>query len=103
MKFLIVFIAIVAVAMASSVQEETITNESQVSPEGYTFNVATNNGFEHSAEGKIDNENTEHGSLAVHGHFKYVGDDGVTYEVRYIADENGFQPIGAHIPQPLDD
>lgn len=33
-------------------------------------------------------------SLAVAGHYSYVGDDGRTYNVNYRADENGFQPYG---------
>lgn len=35
----------------------------------------------------------------VQGQYSYVGDDGVTYTVNYIADENGYRAIGSHIPK----
>ena len=36
--------------------------------------------------------------VAVRGSFSYTADDGKVYTVNYIADENGFQPQGEHIP-----
>ncbi|CAH1640103.1 unnamed protein product [Spodoptera littoralis] len=42
----------------------------------------------------------EEGSLAVSGSYSYVGDDGQTYTVTYIADENGYRAEGAHLPTP---
>ena len=37
-------------------------------------------------------------SIAQSGHYSYTSPDGQFIEVHYIADEAGFQPIGAHIP-----
>ena len=36
--------------------------------------------------------------LSVKGFFSYIGTDGETYKVDYVADKNGFQPAGDHIP-----
>lgn len=34
------------------------------------------------------------------GEFSYNGDDGRNYAITYIADENGYQPQGDHLPVP---
>lgn len=34
------------------------------------------------------------------GSFSYIGDDGQTYSISYTADENGYHPVGDHLPTP---
>lgn len=34
------------------------------------------------------------------GSFSYVSPEGENIALTYIADENGFQPTGDHLPQP---
>ncbi|XP_017017875.1 larval cuticle protein 65Ag1-like [Drosophila kikkawai] len=97
MKFLIVFVALFAVALASP-DTEIIRQDSDVGPENFKYGFETSDGVAANAEGQLNNIGSDHESLAVHGFYSYVGDDGVTYEVKYVADENGFQPSGAHIP-----
>ncbi|XP_061500996.1 flexible cuticle protein 12 isoform X2 [Anopheles gambiae] len=38
------------------------------------------------------------GKLVISGWYRYVGPDGVTYQVKYVADENGYRPLGMHLP-----
>ena len=45
-----------------------------------------------------NNLGSENESISVRGSFSFVGDDGQTYIVTYIAEENGFQPSAPHIP-----
>lgn len=47
---------------------------------------------------ELKNVGTENEALVVQGTYSYVGEDGVTYTVNYIADENGYRPTGVHIP-----
>ncbi|KRK01270.1 larval cuticle protein 65Ag1 [Drosophila yakuba] len=96
MKFLIVFVALFAVAAAS--EAEIIKFTSDVGPESFNYEYATSDSQSANAQGQLLYPNTDHESLSVQGAYKFVADDGVTYEVRYIADENGFQPQGAHLP-----
>ncbi|XP_020808978.1 larval cuticle protein 8-like [Drosophila serrata] len=97
MKFLIVFVALFALAVAAP-DAEILRQDSDVGPESFSYGVETSDGFSANAAGQLNNVGSDHESLAVQGSYRYVGDDGVTYEVKYVADENGFQPQGAHLP-----
>lgn len=60
---------------------------------------ATSNGIEQQESGKLKNPGYENEALSVVGQYSYTGPDNVVYTIKYIADENGFQPQGAHIPR----
>ena len=101
MKFLIVFAALFALALAAPLQPNDVQilhADSEVGPESFKFGFETSDGTSHSQEGQLKNIGTEQEAIVVHGSYSFVGDDGVTYSVRYVADENGFQPEGAHLP-----
>ncbi|XP_018793286.1 PREDICTED: larval cuticle protein 8-like [Bactrocera latifrons] len=99
MKFVIVFVALFAVAMANSDQDAQIVRlDSNVEPLNYEYAQETSNGIKSEESGKIKNLGTEQEAISVQGSYSYTGDDGQVYTVNYIADENGFQPQGAHIP-----
>ncbi|XP_037720463.1 larval cuticle protein 65Ag1-like [Drosophila subpulchrella] len=98
MKFLIVFVALFALALAAPADVSIVRSESEVGPEGFNYNWATSDGQEANAAGKLKDVGTENEAISVQGSYRFIGDDGVTYEVTYIADENGFQPQGAHLP-----
>lgn len=63
------------------------------------FRYETSNGIQAQEQGSVANPGTDNEILSVRGSFSYKGADGVTYTVNYVADENGFQPEGAHIPK----
>nr|CAI5855067.1 unnamed protein product [Callosobruchus analis] len=38
--------------------------------------------------------------MQARGYFTYTGPDNVVYRVEYTSDENGFNPVGEHLPTP---
>lgn len=65
----------------------------------FSRSVETSDGKSHQEEGQLKDIGTDHEAIVVRGSFSYVGDDGQQYTVTYLADENGFQPEGEHLPR----
>ncbi|EDW17483.2 uncharacterized protein Dmoj_GI12619 [Drosophila mojavensis] len=109
MKFLIVFVALFALAVAAPAQSDDVQvlrqdsnvgiDNFQTRPDGYTLQLETSDGTKRSEEAILNNIGTEDEAISVKGTYSYVGDDGVTYQVNFVADQNGYQPEGAHIPK----
>lgn len=67
--------------------------------DGYKFKYETSDGISRQEEAVIKNPGTENEALSVRGSISWVAPDGVTYTINFVADENGFQPEGEHIPK----
>ncbi|XP_058463188.1 endocuticle structural glycoprotein ABD-5-like [Malaya genurostris] len=103
MKTILVFVAVMALAVAAPVEDKDAQivqyeNDNQ-GIEGYNFKYDTSNGIQRSEQAQLKSFGDEISALVVRGSYSYVGADGQTYTVNYIADENGFQPEAPHIPK----
>lgn len=66
----------------------------------YFLSYESGDGTKAVQDGALKVIDPEHAGEAVQGQFSYTGDDGQQYSIQYTADENGYQPQGAHIPTP---
>ncbi|XP_013116553.1 larval cuticle protein 65Ag1-like [Stomoxys calcitrans] len=98
MKFIIVFVALFAIALAAPAEVAIVKSESDVGPDSFSYAYETSDGTKSEASGNVIHAGTEEEGIAIKGSFSFVADDGQTYTVNYIADDNGFQPQGAHLP-----
>ncbi|XP_063709631.1 endocuticle structural glycoprotein ABD-5-like [Culicoides brevitarsis] len=98
---IVVLFACVAVALGRQVvpiltQEEVRDDFGQ-----FSLRYATGNGIARTEQGSFKRTADGRAILVQRGAYSYIGDDGITYTVNYIADENGFQVVGDHLPQPV--
>ncbi|XP_034250883.1 endocuticle structural glycoprotein SgAbd-8-like [Thrips palmi] len=73
-----------------------------VNPDGsYKWSYETGNEIVAEEEGFLKNAgNPETEAQSAKGRYAYTAPDGTRIELTYTADENGFQPQGAHLPTP---
>lgn len=63
------------------------------------FSYETSDGQARSEEAVVQNLGSENESLVVRGSVSYVDNEGKVTSFSYVADDNGFQPLGEHIPK----
>ncbi|CAG9858253.1 unnamed protein product [Phyllotreta striolata] len=66
----------------------------------YRYGFQSSDGVTKEESGEIHYPGTKREFMKVTGVFSYPGPDGVMYEVRYTADDQGFHPEGDHIKVP---
>nr|XP_027239193.1 cuticle protein CP14.6-like isoform X1 [Penaeus vannamei]XP_027239194.1 cuticle protein CP14.6-like isoform X2 [Penaeus vannamei] len=105
MKF-VVFALLVAVACADRLYEAPARDDSDeiailrddrvIEDDGrYNFDMETANGIVFSESGSPVGDE---GAINSAGSFSYTAPDGTDVHLQYVADENGFQPQGDHLP-----
>uniref|UniRef100_A0A1I8PH96 Uncharacterized protein n=1 Tax=Stomoxys calcitrans TaxID=35570 RepID=A0A1I8PH96_STOCA len=102
MKFLIIFGAMLAVALAAPAGNENaeiVKLQSDVQAEGYSFLAELSDGSTRQEEGKLKDVGSEYPAISVQGSYSWKDPaDGKVYKVNYVADENGYRPTGDHLP-----
>lgn len=64
------------------------------------YSFETSDGQTRSEHAEVRDAGTEDEHLAVKGSYSWVF-EGVTYTINYVADKNGYQPEGAHLPKSI--
>merc|ERR1712191_9286 len=108
MKSMILIAVFLAVAAAAPAPQESqpipILNQSQnhaTEKQVYSFSYGTENGIsvgESGVQKQIGDKPEEAGTVS-QGKYSYP-EDNVTYTITWVADENGFQATGDHLPTP---
>ncbi|XP_008552277.1 endocuticle structural glycoprotein SgAbd-1-like [Microplitis demolitor] len=66
----------------------------------YAYSYDTENGISVAEQGSRKNLGVGGEAEVVRGQYSYTAPDGTPILVTYVADENGFQAAGAHLPTP---
>merc|ERR1711955_54028 len=106
MKSMILLAVFLAVAAAAPQETKVILIKSQTQnhdteKQEYSFSNETENGIVISESGvqKQFGDKPEDAGTVSQGKYSYP-EDSVTYTVTWVADENGFQAKGDHLPTP---
>lgn len=101
MKIVYVLAFLVAGALAAPVDDSqtvVLHSESDVRPDGFDFEYKTSDGVSRKEHGELKDIGAEYPALNVRGSVTWTAGDGQEYTLNYIADQNGFQPEGKHLP-----
>ncbi|XP_026734679.1 larval cuticle protein LCP-14-like [Trichoplusia ni] len=97
-------IALLFVACASAAEDKAasiVSFVNQQNPEGnYEYAFQTDNGISGNAQGQLKTINKDESAVVVSGGNSYISPEGESISLTYIADENGYQPQGSHLPTP---
>lgn len=98
----ITVIALAAWASAAPAEEPIpIVSQSQDGPNpdgSYKWQYESGNGIKAEEEGLLANAGSENEAVQAKGSYSYKDDQGKEISLTYTANEEGFQPVGDHLP-----
>ncbi|KAH8302057.1 hypothetical protein KR044_002305, partial [Drosophila immigrans] len=78
---------------------QVVRAEQEVNPDSFKINLELDNGQKQQQEGHLQGQGEEQ-AIVQQGAFSWTSPEGKPIEISYVADENGYQPTGAHLPTP---
>lgn len=104
MKFIVIFALAVAVCVAAplddSANAQILRYENEnIGIDGYKFAYETSDGVSRQEEAELKNAGSENEAMSVRGSVTWTAPDGQVFTLNYIADENGYQATGDHLPK----
>lgn len=96
---MIAALAFVAAVYAGDEEATVLHLEQEVNPDSYHYDFETSNGIKAQEQGALKKVGDEE-AIAATGAFSYKAPGGEEISLVYVADENGFQPQGDHLPVP---
>ncbi|XP_031637041.1 flexible cuticle protein 12-like [Contarinia nasturtii] len=102
MKFAIVMFALIAVGSAAilpggDASAETLRNDATVGIDSFQYAYETSNGIKAEEQGQLKTIGTEQ-AIVTQGLYSWISPDGQTFTLKFVADENGYQPVADHLP-----
>lgn len=78
-------------------QAQILRNDQEVNPDSFHYAYETSNGIQAQEAGQLRQIGRD-AAIVTQGSYSYVSPEGEPVSISYIADENGYQPTGSHIP-----
>ncbi|XP_013194611.1 larval cuticle protein LCP-17 [Amyelois transitella] len=80
---------------------QVLRQELDVGVDGaYQYAYETDNGIKAEESGTLKKIDAETAAEVVQGQASWKSPEGETIQLQYVADENGYQPQGSHLPTP---
>lgn len=99
-----ILIVLFGIACAAPVKEQVALLQENFARDDhgqYSYNFLTGDGVARTEQGSLVPNKEGTGNVLVQkGGYRYLLPTGELVEVNYIADENGFQVTGSHLPTP---
>ncbi|XP_018575119.1 endocuticle structural glycoprotein SgAbd-4-like [Anoplophora glabripennis] len=94
--------SVAAAGQSGSTPIAIISQNEEINPDGsFKFSYETANGIKVDETGYLrDDPSSTDKIQVIEGSVSYTDNDGKVISLRYVADENGFQPEGDHLPTP---
>lgn len=78
---------------------QVLRSDSTVEPDSFQYAYETSNGIAGQQSGQLRQVGAE-AAVVSQGQFSYTSPEGEKVSLSFVADENGYQPTGSHIPTP---
>ena len=79
----------------------TYTYNAPVETGAFSYNYETENDIKQEVVGTMKKIGEDNEVLVMRGSYEYIGPNGITYTVNWVADEYGFRASAPHIPKPV--